>query len=73
MIDFSTTLRSPNGSHDQRLREDLLYDCAITSEYDEGDFRSIDFARQSIAAKPALFIAFAFAVGGVLGWLTSRR
>ena len=32
-----------------------------------------DRARRLIAASPAVSIAAAFVVGGILGWLTSRR
>ncbi len=73
MIDFSTTIQRNQGLHEQRLPQAMPLDNAIALEHDRNRADPIDTARQIIAAKPAIFLAIAFVVGGTLGWLTSRR
>jgi hypothetical protein len=73
MIDFSTTTQRTKGLHDQRLQQEMLPDNASAREVDQNRSDPIDTAREIIAAKPAIFLAIAFVVGGTLGWLTSRR
>ena len=61
MIDFSKTFPRTEVGHESRFgREQNLPD-------------PLDLARQHIAARPTMVIAIAFAIGGVLGWLTSRK
>ncbi len=73
MIDLRTTLQRTKGLQEQRLQQEMLLDNAIALEYDENRSDPIDAARELIAAKPAIFLAIAFVVGGALGWLTSKR
>ena len=73
MIDFSTTNPRTKGLHEQRHHQEMLSDNAIALEVDQNRSDPIDTAREIIAAKPAIFLAIAFVVGGTLGWLTSRR
>lgn len=72
MIDFGTTVQRTNSTLSNN-EEVAIHDDVVTHEYNENRSDAMDIARQSIAARPALWFAIALAVGGTLGWLTSKR
>lgn len=73
MIDFSKNLPRTEAEHGNRLQQKRLLKEKDSAERDESVIDSLDLARQFIAARPTTTIAIAFAIGGALGWLTSRR
>ena len=73
MIDFSKNLPRTEAEHGNRLQEEWYLNENDSAERDEPIFDPLDLARQCIAARPTTTIAIAFAIGGALGWLTSRR
>ena len=73
MIDFATPARKnrvldPNNS-DEFRRIDSIFSS------NDGDSKSDipDVARRIISSRPSICVAMAFVVGGIVGWLTSRR
>ena len=74
MIDFAKTrspLRSATSSKNRAFdSEELLADSPhgtnVSSEF-------ANRARRLIAEKPAVCVTAAFVLGGIIGWLTSKR
>lgn len=73
MIDFNKNRPRTETEHGNRLQPKRLLKEEDSFERDEIAIDSLDLARQFIAARPTTTIAIAFAIGGALGWLTSRR
>jgi len=73
MIDSSTNLPRTEVEHETRLQQKRFLNKEDSIERDENANDPLDLARQYIAARPTTIIAIAFATGGILGWLTSRR
>ena len=72
MIDFETAVQRT----DKTLRsgeQQVIRDEVIAHEYGSKRPDTVDAAREMIAARPAICFAIALAVGGALGWLTSKR
>lgn|GEM_PF-1811611 len=73
MIDFKNSIQTSRIPIDsQNAARDLVTNLA---GYDNSVRASEipDKARRLIAANPSVCVAAAFIVGGILGWLTSRR
>ena len=73
MIDFSKTLPRTEVEYETRLQHEMYLNKESSLECGKNISDSLDLARQYIAARPTAVIAIAFAIGGALGWLTSRR
>jgi ElaB/YqjD/DUF883 family membrane-anchored ribosome-binding protein len=72
MIDFNKNLPRTE-EEGNRLQQKRVLKEEYSDGRDESAIDSLDLARQYIAARPTTTIAIAFAIGGALGWLTSRR
>jgi hypothetical protein len=73
MIDFSKNLPRTEAEHENRLQQNRFLKEEDSAKRDEPVFDPLELARQYIAARPTTTIAIAFAIGGALGWLTSRK
>lgn len=73
MIDFATPVRKNRVLDPHNSDEFIRIDSVFSSN--DGDSRSDfpDVARRIISSRPAVCVALAFVVGGIVGWLTSRR
>ena len=73
MIDFVTPV------HKSRILDPLvrdrstIADSVFSSNYGDTTSDIPDVARRFVSSRPAACIALAFAVGGIVAWLTSRR
>lgn len=72
MIDFNKNLPRTE-EEGNRLQQKRVLKEEYSDGRDESAIDSLDLARQYIAARLTTTIAIAFAIGGALGWLTSRR
>lgn len=73
MIDLATTVRksrvyNPLNSHKSKKVESIFSNNKGIANSDLPDM-----ARRIVSSSPEACIAMAFAVGGIFGWLTSRR
>jgi hypothetical protein len=73
MINSSTNLPRTDAGQKNRLPQKSLLVGLDSAQQNENGIDPLDLARQCIAARPTTTIAIAFAIGGALGWLTSRR
>jgi hypothetical protein len=72
-LSFIKNLPRTEAEHGNRLQPKRFLKEEDSAERVESATDSLDLARQYIAARPTTTIAIAFAIGGALGWLTSRR
>lgn len=74
MIDFATSMQKTKRLHEQQVKEDRVGDkFGDTLDDDKVASPILDATRRSIALRPAFYLTIAFSVGGLLGWLTSKR
>ena len=73
MIDFAKLTQQTRKSHSRNNGRNLIVEEVSTRGHKDDRSDPIDNARQLIAAKPAICFAIAFAFGGALGWLTSKK
>lgn len=72
MIDFETAVQRTNDTL-RNNEQKVIRDDVIAHEYGSNRSDAMDLARQMIAARPAICFAIALAVGGAMGWLTSKN
>lgn len=73
MIDFSKNLPRTEAARETRLQDEMFVNQESSLECDKNLPDPLDLARRYIAAQPITVIAIAFAIGGALGWLTSKK
>ncbi len=73
MIDFGTVVRKNRALDPHNRDEFRSIDSVFSSNDSESRSDFPDAARRIISSRPAVCVALAFAVGGIVGWLTSRR
>ena len=73
MIDFAKPIRK-NGVLDRLVNDEFKkVDFVFSSNNGNANDDFPDLARRIVSTSPATSVALAFAVGGIFGWLTSRR
>ena len=73
MIDFVTPVRKNRLLNPHNRDEFGSIDSVFSSNDGESRSDFPDGARRIISSRPAVCVALAFVVGGIVGWLTSRR
>ena len=73
MIDFAKPIRK-NRVLDRLVNDEFKkVDLVFSSNNGNVNADFPDLARRIVSTSPATSVALAFAVGGIFGWLTSRR
>ncbi len=73
MIDLTTPIRKSSVLEPLNRHEYNKVDSAFSNNHFNMNSNFPDVARRIISSSPAAYVAMAFAVGGIFGWLTSRR
>ena len=73
MIDFATPVRKNRVLDRLDSDEFKKVDLVVSSDNDITNSDFLDMARRIVSTSPAASVVLAFAVGGIIGWLTSRR
>ena len=73
MIDFTTIRPRTSIAVVQNHTHESSVDRTLVDSCDANFSRITDEMRRLIARKPALCFAIAIAIGGALGWLTTKR
>ena len=73
MIDFATPIRRSRVLEPLNRVEYKNGDSVISRNNANTNSACSDVARRIVSSRPAACVAVAFAVGGIFGWLTSRR
>ena len=73
MIDFKNLNSKPRISIEQHVNEQAIASFGEPSDLPFGATVIPDEARRIIASMPSVCIATALIIGGLLGWLTSKR
>ena len=73
MIDFATSIQKTSKFPERYNAGKSYLGEIVVDEHAEGASAISDTARRLIGSKPAMYFTIAFAVGGLLGWLTSKR
>ncbi len=73
MIDFATSSLGNKWQIERNNKRGTDLDESSVAGCNAQCSRGMDTARRLIAERPGFSFAIAFAVGGVLGWLTSKK
>ena len=73
MIDFKNSIQKSRISLDSQNGTSSPEDHLLGFDRGVASLDVPDRARRVIAAHPSVSVAAAFIIGGILGWLTSRR
>ena len=73
MIDFATSIQKTRNYPERHDEAETYVGGAVVDEKGAGASSYSDTARRIIASRPAMYFTIALAVGGILGWLTSKR
>lgn len=73
MIDFATPVRKSRILDPLVKDKSTIVDSVFSGHYGDAMLDYSDVARRIVSSRPAACIALAFAVGGIVAWLTSRR
>lgn len=73
MIDFANSIQKTGTFPEGINAEDTLLGDTTVDAHGVETASISDTARRLIASNPATYFTIALAVGGILGWLTSKR
>lgn len=73
MIDFGNSVQKNRTFPERPKAEHSLRGDDSDDEHGYEAPSVADIGRRLIGAKPAMYVTLAFTIGGILGWLTSKK